>query len=53
VKDFIPLALPFIPGLGCFGEFIKDQRQSIVLGPKYNNAMPGNDPNAWAMITRA
>lgn len=28
------------------GEFIKDHRQSIVLGTKYSNAMPGNDPNA-------
>ena len=28
------------------GEFIKDQRQSIVLSTKYSNAMPGNDPNA-------
>ena len=28
------------------GQFIKDHRQSIVLGTKYSNAMPGSDPNA-------
>lgn len=28
------------------GEFIKDDRQSIVLATKYSNAAPGNDPNA-------
>ena len=28
------------------GEFIKDDRQSVVLATKYSNAVPGNDPNA-------
>src|SRR3984893_15251273 len=28
------------------GEFIQDQRESIVLGTKSSNAAPGNDPNA-------
>jgi len=28
------------------GEFMKGHRQSIVLGTKYTNAMPGKDPNA-------
>src|SRR5467141_4012523 len=28
------------------GEFIKGHRDSVVLGTKYSNAVPGNDPNA-------
>jgi aryl-alcohol dehydrogenase-like predicted oxidoreductase len=28
------------------GEFIQGHRESIVLGTKYSNAAPGNDPNA-------
>jgi len=28
------------------GEFIKGHRDSVVLGTKYSNAAPGNDPNA-------
>jgi aryl-alcohol dehydrogenase-like predicted oxidoreductase len=28
------------------GEFIKDDRQGIVLATKYSNALPANDPNA-------
>ena len=28
------------------GEFIKDDRQSVVLATKYSNAAPGTDPNA-------
>jgi aryl-alcohol dehydrogenase-like predicted oxidoreductase len=28
------------------GEFIKGHRNSVVLGTKYSNAVPGNDPNA-------
>src|SRR6202041_1643537 len=28
------------------GEFIKGHRTSVVLGTKYSNAVPGNDPNA-------
>jgi aryl-alcohol dehydrogenase-like predicted oxidoreductase len=28
------------------GEFIKGHRESVVLGTKYTNAVPGNDPNA-------
>jgi aryl-alcohol dehydrogenase-like predicted oxidoreductase len=28
------------------GEFMKDHRQSVVLGTKYSNAAPGTDPNA-------
>jgi len=28
------------------GEFLQDQRQSMVLATKYTNAMPGTDPNA-------
>jgi len=28
------------------GEFMKDQRQSVVMATKYTNAAPGTDPNA-------
>src|ERR1700729_3121097 len=28
------------------GEFIKGQRESVVLATKYSNAAPGSDPNA-------
>jgi aryl-alcohol dehydrogenase-like predicted oxidoreductase len=28
------------------GEFIKNNRESVVLATKYSNAAPGNDPNA-------
>jgi aryl-alcohol dehydrogenase-like predicted oxidoreductase len=28
------------------GEFIRSDRQSVVLATKYSNAVPGNDPNA-------
>ena len=28
------------------GEFLKGHRESVVLATKYNNAMPGKDPNA-------
>src|SRR5260370_27841286 len=28
------------------GEFMQGHRESVVLGTKYSNAAPGNDPNA-------
>jgi aryl-alcohol dehydrogenase-like predicted oxidoreductase len=28
------------------GEFMKGHRESVVLGTKFSNAVPGNDPNA-------
>src|SRR6266403_2288656 len=46
--DFIDTANFYTGGTSetFVGEFIKGHRDSVVLGTKYSNAAPGNDPNA-------